>query len=101
MPGVDGFGSGGIAIEVLDNQLHLLATTSSNQANIAQTGVSELVNSPVPWDIKAAQWILKHPFGKKGVRKYFHINAMYFSIDDHKPNHRLYVRNLRRSLLLT
>ena len=67
LPAVDGFGSGGIAIEVLDNQLHLRATTSSNQANIAQTGVSELVNSPVPWDEKAAQWILKHPIGTNGA----------------------------------
>jgi two-component system, OmpR family, sensor kinase len=66
LPAVDGFGSGGIATEVLDNQLHLRATTSSNQANIAQTGVSELVNSPVPWDKQAAQWILKHPFGTNG-----------------------------------
>ncbi len=67
LPGVDSFGSGGIAIEVLDNQLHLLATTSSNQPNIAQTGVGELGNSPIPWDKQAAQWILKHPLGTNGA----------------------------------
>jgi two-component system, OmpR family, sensor kinase len=67
LPGVDSFGSGGIAIEVLDDQLHLLATTSSNQPNIAQTGVGELGNSPVPWDKQAAQWILKHPLGTNGA----------------------------------
>ena len=55
LPSVDGLGSGNIAIEVLDNQLHLLATTSGNQANIVQTGISGLVNSPVPWDIQAAR----------------------------------------------
>ena len=67
LPGVDSFGSGGIALEVLDNHLHLLATTSSNQPNITQTGVSELENSPVPWDKQAAQWILKHPLGTNGA----------------------------------
>jgi len=59
LPSVDGLGSGNIAIEVLDNQLNLLATTSGNLANIAQTGVSGLINSPVPWDLHAARWILR------------------------------------------
>src|SRR5947209_15030909 len=34
LPSVDGLGTGGVAIEVLDNHLHLLATTSGNQANV-------------------------------------------------------------------
>jgi two-component system OmpR family sensor kinase len=66
LPSVDGLGSGNVAIEVLDNQLHLLATTSVNQANIGQTGVSGLVDSPVPWDIQAARRILQHPFSTNG-----------------------------------
>src|SRR5437868_13187492 len=52
LPSVDGLGSGNVAIEVLDNQLHLLASTSGNQTNMSQTGVSDLVYSPVPWDIQ-------------------------------------------------
>src|SRR5437763_9811866 len=66
LPSVDGLGSGNVAIEVLDNQLHLLATTSGNSANITQTGISGLVNSPVPWDIQAARRILQHPFATNG-----------------------------------
>ncbi len=66
LPSVDGLGSGSIAIEVLDNHLHLLATTSGNRANITQTGVNGLVNSPVPWDIQAARRILQHPFATNG-----------------------------------
>src|SRR6266566_10135567 len=60
LPSVDGLASGGVAIEVLDNQLHLLATTSGNQAENGQTGVSGLGNSLVPWDIQAARRILQH-----------------------------------------
>src|SRR5690348_9366615 len=30
LPSVDGLGTGGVAIEVLDNQLNLLATTTAN-----------------------------------------------------------------------
>ena len=60
LPSVDGLGSGGVAIEVLDNQLHLLATTSGNQAENGQTGVSGLGYSLVPWDIQAARRILQH-----------------------------------------
>src|SRR2546429_6653441 len=59
LPSVDGIGSGSVAIEVLDNQLHLLATTSGNPADISQTEVTGLVNSPVPWDIQAARHILQ------------------------------------------
>jgi len=60
LPSVNGLASGGVAIEVLDNQLHLLATTSGNQAENGQTGVSGLGNSLVPWDIQAARRILQH-----------------------------------------
>src|SRR5215467_2058880 len=40
LPSVDGLGSGGIAIEVMDNQLSLLATTSGSQGDNGQTGIS-------------------------------------------------------------
>jgi len=66
LPSVDGLGSGGVAIEVLDNQLHLLATTTNNSIEGIQTGVTGLGNSPVPWDRQASQWILQHPFTNDG-----------------------------------
>src|SRR6266436_6465696 len=58
LPSVDQLGTGGVSIEVLDGQLHLLATTSSNFNASIQTGVSGLGESPVPWDKQAARWIL-------------------------------------------
>jgi two-component system, OmpR family, sensor kinase len=53
LPSVDGLGTGGIAIEVLDNTLHLLATTTGQLP--AGTMISDLQNSPVPWDAVAAR----------------------------------------------
>src|SRR5215467_6408805 len=63
---VDGINSGNIAIEVLDNQLHLLATTSGKSGNFAQTQVSGLSDTPVPWDIQAARHILQQPLSSDG-----------------------------------
>ena len=85
LPSVDGLGSGNIAIEVLDNQLHLLATTSGNQVSIVQTGVSGLVNSPVPWDLKAVQWILQHPLSSNGDA-----NSIYSTITFQGQHIRIY-----------
>ncbi len=85
LPSVDGLGSGNIAIEVLDNQLDLLATTSGNQANIVQTGVSGLVNSPVPWDLQASRWILLHPLSSNGGA-----NSIYSTITYHDQQIRIY-----------
>src|SRR6266581_6253409 len=85
LPSVDGLGSGSVAIEVLDNQLHLLATTSGNSANITQTGVSGLVNSPVPWDIQAARRIVQHPFATNGDA-----SSIYSTISYQGQNIRIY-----------
>jgi signal transduction histidine kinase len=51
LPSVDGLGTGGIAIEVLDDTMHLLATTTGQLP--MGTFVSDLQDSPVPWDIVA------------------------------------------------
>jgi two-component system OmpR family sensor kinase len=85
LPSVDGLGTDNIAIEVLDNQLYLLATTSGNQANISQTGVSGLVNSPVPWDIQSAQYILQHPLSSNGDA-----NSIYSTITFQGQRIRIY-----------
>jgi two-component system, OmpR family, sensor kinase len=85
LPAVDGLGSGNIAIEVLDNQLNLLATTSGNQASIVQTGVSGLVNSPVPWDLQAARWMLQHPLSSNGDA-----NSIYSTITYHGQQIRIF-----------
>lgn len=66
LPGVDQVGEGGVSIEVLDNQLHLLATTSNNSSNAFQTGINGFDNSPVPWDKQAATWAVAHPFTADG-----------------------------------
>jgi signal transduction histidine kinase len=66
LPGVDGLGSDGIAIEVLDNQLHLIATTTNTSIAYVQTGVTGLGDSPTPWDAQAAQRMLQHSFTSNG-----------------------------------
>ena len=58
LQGVDGLGTGGVAIEVLDSNLTLLASATglpnNGTASFGQTSVSYLNDSPVPWDAKAA-----------------------------------------------
>ena len=63
---VNELGSGGVAIEVLDNNLNLLATTASNANDPLQISVGGLGNSPVPWDAQAAQGVLRHPLSQDG-----------------------------------
>jgi two-component system, OmpR family, sensor kinase len=60
LPDVNGVQS--VAIEVLDNQLHLLATTSSQNSPLG-TGLDALKPTPVPWDAQAAQQALTRPDG--------------------------------------
>lgn len=85
LPGVDQLGTGGVSIEVLDSQLHLLATTSSNYNAPIQTGVSGLGYSPVPWDMQAARWIVEHPFTEDG-----NANSMYSTITYQGQHVRVY-----------
>jgi two-component system OmpR family sensor kinase len=59
LPSVDGLGTGGIAIEILDEKLNLLATTTSASNDPLQTSINGLVPSPVPWDAQAAQTLLR------------------------------------------
>lgn len=59
LPSVDGLGTGGIAIEILDEKLNLLATTTSVSNDPLQTSIDGLVPSPVPWDAQAAQTLLR------------------------------------------
>jgi two-component system OmpR family sensor kinase len=67
LPGVDSLGSGGIAIEVLDDHLQLLATTdNANAGNGLQPGVDDLTPSPIPWDAQAAHALLQHPVSPGG-----------------------------------
>ncbi|GAC1364173.1 MAG: HAMP domain-containing sensor histidine kinase [Ktedonobacteraceae bacterium] len=75
LPGIAGVGTEGVAIEVLDDQFHLLATTDGNQGNFSQTSVATIEQSPVPWDAQAARHILQHPFNT-----YATSNSMYSTI---------------------
>ncbi len=55
LPDVNGAQS--VAIEVLDNHLNLLATTSAQNTSLG-TGLDTLKPDPVPWDAQAAQQVL-------------------------------------------
>jgi signal transduction histidine kinase len=58
---INGLGAGDIAIEVLDHNLRLLATTTyDTTSNFLQPGVSGSNVSPVPWDAQAARRYLQH-----------------------------------------
>jgi two-component system, OmpR family, sensor kinase len=60
---INGLGAGDVAIEVLDHNLSLLATTTyDTTSNVLQPGVSGAEVSPVPWDAQAARWIILHPY---------------------------------------
>src|SRR5881275_3056812 len=53
LPSVDALGTGGVAIEVLDENMHLLATTTGTEGDFLQTTVGGLGTSPIPWDEQA------------------------------------------------
>ena len=89
LPSVDGLGTGGIAIEVLDEELHLIATTSNlNSNDPLQTGVDDLVPSPVPWDAQAAHMLL----GRHSLRRYSNdsTSGLYTTIMYHGQHVRVY-----------
>ncbi len=56
---VDALGTGGVAIEVLDEHMHLLVSTSGQPNAFDQPGVEGLGSSPVPWDEQAARRVLQ------------------------------------------
>ena len=59
LPSVDGLGTGGVSIEVLDDQFTLLAVTASNPNNYTYPSINIPGTSPVPWDRKAASTALR------------------------------------------
>lgn len=77
LPGIAGAGSQGVAIEVFDNKLNLLATTDSNPANYQQPSITGDDQSPVPWDVQAARDILRHPFASDGAPNDMYSNITY------------------------
>src|SRR5579863_1497771 len=62
IPSSDGLGAGGVAIEVLDNNLSLISTTASSATDFTQTSVQGLAPIPIPWDKQAAEAVLRHPY---------------------------------------
>src|SRR5579875_1358796 len=60
LPGVDGLAPDGVAVEVLDNHLRLIASNTLGPAEPYDTTLSGLASSPVPWDGHAARLILQH-----------------------------------------
>ena len=65
LPSVDALGTGGVAIEVFDNHMNLLATTAGDITGY-QTTVTGLGKSPIPWDAHALDWVLRHPSSDNG-----------------------------------
>ena len=58
---INGLGTGDIAIEVLDSNLRLLATTTYNSTfDPLQPGITGSETSPVPWDKQAARAAVQH-----------------------------------------
>lgn len=58
LPSVNSLGTGGVAIEILDSHMRLLATTDGNTGDFAQPSIDGLGSSPVPWDMRAARMVL-------------------------------------------
>jgi two-component system, OmpR family, sensor kinase len=52
---INGLGAGDIAIEILDNNLRLLATTTYSSSDPTQPSVSGAAISPIPWDAQTAR----------------------------------------------
>src|SRR2546421_11212958 len=59
LPSVDSLGTGGVSIEVLDEHLSLLATTSGLLKGGTQTFLDIPSSSPVPWDAQVAHTALQ------------------------------------------
>src|SRR5258708_5199819 len=85
LPGIDQLGTGGVSIEILDTQLHLLATTSGNSNSSYNTGINGLGSSPVPWDKQAVHWIVEHPLTSQG-----NANSIYSTITYQGQHVRIY-----------
>jgi two-component system, OmpR family, sensor kinase len=60
LPGVNELGTDGVAIEVLDAKLNLLASTNTTTGTGINVTIAGINASPVPWDSQAAKWILAH-----------------------------------------
>ena len=67
LPSVDSLGSGGVSIEVLDEQLSLLATTSGPLKGATQTFLDVPSSSPVPWDAQVAHTALHRFNSQSGI----------------------------------
>src|SRR6266571_1799389 len=79
LPSVDALGAGGVAIEVLDKNMHLLATTTGAEdpGNLSQPTVGGLGTSPIPWDERAARRVLQHPVSAEGIAGSMYSTIMY------------------------
>lgn len=85
LPSVDGLGSGGVSIEVLDSTFTLLAVTASNPNNYMYPVVNNLGSSPIPWDRKAAATALRQFDASAGTA-----NGIYSSITYEGQHIRVY-----------
>ncbi|GCE30224.1 hypothetical protein KDA_57080 [Dictyobacter alpinus] len=75
LPGIAGVGTEGVAIEILDQRLHLLATTDSNPKDFMKPSLQGSKGDPIPWDEQAARTFLQHP-----PENSYSQNSMYSTI---------------------
>jgi two-component system OmpR family sensor kinase len=59
LPGIAGTSTEGVAIEIFNHQMSLLATTDSNPGDPSQSSITTTQHSPIPWDMQAAKRLLK------------------------------------------
>lgn len=85
LPGVNALGGDGVAIEVLNAKLTLLATTNASSEASGGTTIADISPSPVPWDIQAARWVLAHPLNSDGKP-----NSMYSTLTYEGQQVRIY-----------
>jgi two-component system, OmpR family, sensor kinase len=67
LPSVDSVGTQGVSIEVLDQKLTLIASTSGSSTSGSLTTAGDTTSSPVPWDTKAAHTALQQLDSQSGM----------------------------------
>ncbi len=64
---VDSVGTQGVSLEILDEHLNLIATTSGSSTSGPQTSVDDSNTSPYPWDAKAVHTVLQQSDSQSGM----------------------------------
>jgi len=77
LPSVDGLGTGGVAIQVLDDQLRLVATTAGNANDPIQPTVNGLAAGPTPFDAQPIHKLLRDDSFSTGRERNLYSTILY------------------------